>query len=357
MTATLTTLISFNGSNGHGPVAGLIADANGDLFGTTSSGGANGNGTVFEIVKTAAGYASTPTRWSASTAPMAHSRGRPDRRRQRRPVRHDDPGGGANWRRHGVRDRQDRQRLRQHADHPGQLQRRPTAQPSVGRPDRRRQRQPVRHDRPRAARTKLAARCSRSPRPPAATPARRPRWSASTAPTARAPWAGLIADANGDLFGTTSAGGAERQRHGVRDRQDRHRLRQHPHHPGQLQRRQWRDPLAGLIADANGNLFGTTAAAARKRRRHGVRDRQDRQRLRQHADHPGQLRRHQRRDTQSGSLIADANGNLFGTTIAGRRERRRHGVRDQARPPAATPAPQLHWSASTAPTARIRTAA
>src|SRR5262249_21183492 len=32
-----------------------------DLFGTTSSGGANGHGTVFEIVKTAHGYASTPT--------------------------------------------------------------------------------------------------------------------------------------------------------------------------------------------------------------------------------------------------------------------------------------------------------
>ena len=39
----------------------MIADANGDLFGTTDSGGANDDGTVFEILKTAAGYASTPT--------------------------------------------------------------------------------------------------------------------------------------------------------------------------------------------------------------------------------------------------------------------------------------------------------
>ena len=38
----------------------LIADAHGDLFGTTAGGGANGAGTVFEIAKTAAGYASTP---------------------------------------------------------------------------------------------------------------------------------------------------------------------------------------------------------------------------------------------------------------------------------------------------------
>ena len=39
----------------------MIADANGDLFGTTDGGGANDDGTVFEINKTAAGYASTPT--------------------------------------------------------------------------------------------------------------------------------------------------------------------------------------------------------------------------------------------------------------------------------------------------------
>ncbi len=56
-----TTLVSFNGTNGAFPVSGLIADANGDLFGTTNVGGANNDGTVFEIVKTAGGYASTPT--------------------------------------------------------------------------------------------------------------------------------------------------------------------------------------------------------------------------------------------------------------------------------------------------------
>src|SRR5262249_53783014 len=47
----------------------LIADAHGDLFGTTASGGAYDYGTVFEIVKTAHGYASTPPPWSVSTAP------------------------------------------------------------------------------------------------------------------------------------------------------------------------------------------------------------------------------------------------------------------------------------------------
>jgi uncharacterized repeat protein (TIGR03803 family) len=56
-----TTLVSFNGANGEYPYAGLIADAGGNLFGTTSSGGANGDGTIFEIPKTVTGYASNPT--------------------------------------------------------------------------------------------------------------------------------------------------------------------------------------------------------------------------------------------------------------------------------------------------------
>jgi uncharacterized repeat protein (TIGR03803 family) len=59
--STPTALVSFNGANGAFPDGSLIADANGDLFGTTTEGGANGDGTVFEIVKTPAGYASSPT--------------------------------------------------------------------------------------------------------------------------------------------------------------------------------------------------------------------------------------------------------------------------------------------------------
>ena len=60
MTGTLTTLVSFGGNHSLEP-EGLIADANGDLFGVTTDGGANGLGTVFELVKTAGGYAATPT--------------------------------------------------------------------------------------------------------------------------------------------------------------------------------------------------------------------------------------------------------------------------------------------------------
>jgi uncharacterized repeat protein (TIGR03803 family) len=64
--STPITLVNFcalaNCADGSGPFAGrLIADANGNLFGTTFNGGANNAGTVFEIVKTARGYASAPT--------------------------------------------------------------------------------------------------------------------------------------------------------------------------------------------------------------------------------------------------------------------------------------------------------
>jgi hypothetical protein len=57
MTANLTTLFSGNGFE----ASGVIADANGDLFGTTVDEGGDDAGTVFEIAKTPTGYASTPT--------------------------------------------------------------------------------------------------------------------------------------------------------------------------------------------------------------------------------------------------------------------------------------------------------
>ncbi len=45
----LTTLHSFDGTDGAGPVAALVQDSNGNLYGTTLSGGAHDAGTVFEI--------------------------------------------------------------------------------------------------------------------------------------------------------------------------------------------------------------------------------------------------------------------------------------------------------------------
>jgi uncharacterized repeat protein (TIGR03803 family) len=58
---TLATLVSFTGANGANPFADLTLDAAGDLIGTTIGGGAEGDGTLFEIAKTKHGYASTPT--------------------------------------------------------------------------------------------------------------------------------------------------------------------------------------------------------------------------------------------------------------------------------------------------------
>jgi uncharacterized repeat protein (TIGR03803 family) len=46
---TITTLASFNGSDGAYPVAGLIMGGSGNLYGTTNLGGASNDGTVFEL--------------------------------------------------------------------------------------------------------------------------------------------------------------------------------------------------------------------------------------------------------------------------------------------------------------------
>ena len=45
----VTTLASFDGTNGANPYGCVVADASGDLFGTTTNGGASGDGTVFEL--------------------------------------------------------------------------------------------------------------------------------------------------------------------------------------------------------------------------------------------------------------------------------------------------------------------
>ena len=48
---TVTTIASFNGPNGSLPLGSLIMDSAGDLFGTTSGGGDTGNGTVFVVIR------------------------------------------------------------------------------------------------------------------------------------------------------------------------------------------------------------------------------------------------------------------------------------------------------------------
>jgi uncharacterized repeat protein (TIGR03803 family) len=52
---TETVLRSFDETNGYGPYAGLLADGAGNLYGTTTQGGANNDGAVFELSPPAAG--------------------------------------------------------------------------------------------------------------------------------------------------------------------------------------------------------------------------------------------------------------------------------------------------------------
>jgi uncharacterized repeat protein (TIGR03803 family) len=49
LSGTLTTLHSFSGSDGVWPFAGLVQAGDGNFYGTTLGGGANGQGTVFKI--------------------------------------------------------------------------------------------------------------------------------------------------------------------------------------------------------------------------------------------------------------------------------------------------------------------
>ena len=58
--STPTVLVDFGGAYGANPLAGLMIDATGNLFGTASAGGSSA-GTLFEVVNTAAGYATAPT--------------------------------------------------------------------------------------------------------------------------------------------------------------------------------------------------------------------------------------------------------------------------------------------------------
>jgi uncharacterized repeat protein (TIGR03803 family) len=66
---TLTTLHSFDNTDGSFPNAGLIQDTNGRFYGTTVSGGSNGDGTVFSLSVGLAPFVETePTSGAVGTA-------------------------------------------------------------------------------------------------------------------------------------------------------------------------------------------------------------------------------------------------------------------------------------------------
>ena len=56
---TEKVLHSFNGQEGAEPFASLIFDAKGNLYGTTEAGGANGDGTVFELTSSKGSWTET----------------------------------------------------------------------------------------------------------------------------------------------------------------------------------------------------------------------------------------------------------------------------------------------------------
>lgn len=58
-TSSLSTVYTFSGGSSDGgiPGGGVISDVSGNLFGTTTTGGANAYGDVFELAKTNTGYA------------------------------------------------------------------------------------------------------------------------------------------------------------------------------------------------------------------------------------------------------------------------------------------------------------
>jgi uncharacterized repeat protein (TIGR03803 family) len=71
-TGALTTMASFTGANGADPW-GVTSDAAGDLFGTTANGGADGDGTVFEIAKSTGELTTLATFTGANGATPAGS--------------------------------------------------------------------------------------------------------------------------------------------------------------------------------------------------------------------------------------------------------------------------------------------
>jgi uncharacterized repeat protein (TIGR03803 family) len=255
--STPTALVTFNGADGRFPAGDLIADANGDLFGTTAAGGPNDDGTAFEIAKTPTGYASTPTTLvNFDSADGA------------------DPTGSLI------------------ADANGDL----FGTTNEGGPND----------------DGTVFEIVKTPTGYASTPVTLVNFNFADGASPRG---SLIADANGDLFGTTSSGGANNEGTVFEIVKTPAGYASNPVTLVNFDGLDGGDPLASLIADGNGDLFGTTsdggdlgqgtvfeiaktstgyASAATTLASLGS----------PFAD-------------LSGSLIADANGDLFGTTKEG----------------------------------------
>lgn len=253
---TLKTLTAFDGIDGELPGGSLIADAKGNLFGTTEQGGGYGYGTLFELVKTAIGYAKTPNILFSFY-----------------PSRGDAPAGALI------------------TDAKGNLYGTTVYGGTAG-------------DGAVFALAKTAAGYANTP----------VVLASFTGKNGMAPYGSLSADARGNLFGTTSAGGA----HALGTvfelvkMAGSYKLRTLVSFTGA----NGSAPYGSLIADTRGNLYGTTTGG-------GARDAGTVFEIAKtptgYARTPTILKSFTVRDgaTPHGSLIADSKGNLFGTTQGG----------------------------------------
>jgi uncharacterized repeat protein (TIGR03803 family) len=69
-THAISTLVNFNGTNGKNPWCTLVADSHGNMFGTTELGGANSNGTVFEIAAGTHAFSTIACNYSSGILPF-----------------------------------------------------------------------------------------------------------------------------------------------------------------------------------------------------------------------------------------------------------------------------------------------
>ena len=298
MTATLTTLVNFTGPNGAQPYGSLIIDAAGDLFGTTNSGPNGGDGTVFEIVNTGAGYASAPTTLVILNATVTEA----------------SPYGGLI------------------ADAAGDLFGTTAGGGANG-------------DGSVFEIVKTSA------------------GYGSTATTlisfnganGQGPQASLIADAAGDLFGTTTSGGANGDGTVFELVKTAAGYASTPTILVSFNGANGNGPSGKLVADAAGNLFGTTQVG-------GVNNDGTVFEITKtsagYASTPSVLASFNFTNgyAPEGGVIADAAGNLFGTTNSGAPTTTARCSRSP-RPAPATPARQPCWLASTAQTGHTLTPA
>jgi uncharacterized repeat protein (TIGR03803 family) len=154
-TGELTTLATFTGANGANPFGSVTSDAASDLFGTAALDGADGDGTVFEIAKST-GELTTLATFTGANGRLPFGTVISDAAGDL--VGTTEVGGGAQ-RGHGIRDRQ----IDRCIDHAGDLHWCQWCKPS-GQSNHRRRGRSLRDDRG-GRRGPMTARCLRSPSP------------------------------------------------------------------------------------------------------------------------------------------------------------------------------------------------